>query len=148
MPGDVVTPELRAETVSDHLFEPALDVLNELIGPEKVAEHLERRLIQMMPLGALPGRTFNDAFIVIDDAQNMNPAKLRMALTRLGRDSCMVVLGDPARPAVIGDEACGLSQVLQMIEGLGVAHVHSFGAGEVVRNATVAKLESLYAGQA
>lgn len=147
-PGDVVTPELRAELSSDHLFEPAFDILNELVGPEKVRELLEHRLIQMMPLGALPGRTLNDAFIVIDDAQNMNPAKLRMALTRLGRGSCMVVLGDPSRPQVMGDEPCGLSQVLQMIQGQGVAHVHQFGADEVVRNPTVARLEALYAAQA
>jgi phosphate starvation-inducible PhoH-like protein len=97
-----------------------------------------------MPLGRMRGRTFHQCFIVVDDAQNMNVRKMRMAVTRLGRASCMVVTGDPIHNDLPSGETSGLTHLLRLIGGTDLASVHQFQNHEIVRTDFVARIEALY----
>ena len=102
LPGDLmakVDPYLR----------PLFDALHDMLDPERVAQHLERGVIEVAPLAFMRGRTLNDCFIILDEAQNTSPEQMKMFLTRLGFGSKMVVTGDitqidlPPRAAVRPD---------------------------------------------
>ena len=95
--GDVMTPALRAETVYDEQLTPIEDALHDLVGRDETRRQMEHGLLEITPLGRMRGRSFNESFILIDEAQNMARKMMRMALTRLGRNSRMVVTGDPAQ---------------------------------------------------
>ena len=87
LPGDLmakVDPYLR----------PLFDALHDMLEPERVAQHLERGVIEVAPLAFMRGRTLNDSFIILDEAQNTSPEQMKMFLTRLGFNSKMVVTGD------------------------------------------------------
>jgi phosphate starvation-inducible PhoH-like protein len=142
--GEVMTPALRAETAYDQQLEPIEDVLSDLIGHDEIHRLTEHGLIEIVPLGRLRERTFNDCFIFVDEAQNMTVRKMRMALTRLGRNSLMVVTGDPAQADLPSEEPSGLAHILSLIRGTDIAQVHVFGAQHIVRNALVARIEALY----
>ena len=99
LPGDLmakVDPYLR----------PLFDALYDMLEPEQVNQHLERGVIEVAPLAFMRGRTLNDSFIILDEAQNTTPEQMKMFLTRLGFNSKMVVTGDitqidlPTRPAL------------------------------------------------
>jgi phosphate starvation-inducible protein PhoH and related proteins len=90
------------------------------------------------------GRTFNQSFIVVDEAQNMTVRKMRMAVTRLGRASRMVVTGDPAQHDLPSGEPSGLTHILRLIGGTDLALVHQFQNLEIIRNDLVASIEALY----
>lgn len=145
--GDVMTPALRAETVYDEQLTPIEDALHDLIGRDETNRQIEHGLLDIVPLGRMRGRSFNESFILIDEAQNMNKQKMRMALTRLGRNSRMVVTGDPAQTVLPGDELSGLTHVLRLLSGTDIALVHQFQNHQIIRNDVVAKLESLYSDE-
>ena len=87
LPGDLmakVDPYLR----------PLFDALHDMLDPERVAQHLDRGVIEIAPLAFMRGRTLNDSFIILDEAQNTSPEQMKMFLTRLGFDSKVVVTGD------------------------------------------------------
>jgi phosphate starvation-inducible PhoH-like protein len=132
--GETMTPALRSETLYDEQLAPAEDVLIDLLGHDEMRCRIDHGLIEIVPLGRLRGRTLNGRCIVVDDAQNMSPGKLRMALTRLGRGSRMVVTGDPSQPDLPEGEPCGLSQILPLIVEAGLATVHHFDRHQIVRN--------------
>lgn len=142
--GETMTAALRAETAYDEQLTPIDDELRHLIGHEEIRQLTERGLIEIMPLGRMRGRTFNDCFIVVDEAQNMTVAKMRMAVTRMGRNSRMVVTGDPAQIDLFGDEASGLTHLLQLIAGTDLAAIHHFETYQIIRDPLVARLETLY----
>ena len=145
--GDVMTPALRAETVYDEQLTPIEDALHDLIGRDETNRQIEHGLLDIVPLGRMRGRSFNESFILIDEAQNMNRQKMRMALTRLGRNSRMVVTGDPAQTVLPGDEPSGLTHVLRLLSGTDIALVHQFQNHQIIRNDIVAKLEALYSDE-
>ena len=145
--GDVMTPALRAETVYDEQLTPIEDALHDLIGRDETNRQIEHGLLDIVPLGRMRGRSFNESFILIDEAQNMNKQKMRMALTRLGRNSRMVVTGDPAQTVLPGDEPSGLTHVLRLLSGTDIALVHQFQNHQIIRNDIVAKLEALYSDE-
>jgi phosphate starvation-inducible protein PhoH and related proteins len=143
--GEIMTPALRAETTYDEQLTPIEDVLHDLIGPDELKQQVAHGLIQIMPLGRMRGRTFNESYVLIDEAQNMTVRKMRMALTRLGRDTRMVVTGDPRQVDLNGDEPSGLIHILRLISGTDLALIHRFQNQEIIRNDVVAQIEALYA---
>lgn len=142
--GEVMTPQLRAETAFDTQLTPIEDELHALIGREDTRRLTAQGLIEIIPLGRLRGRTFNETFVVVDEAQNMTVPNMRMAVTRLGRGSCMVVTGDPVQNDLPSGETSGLTHLLGMIAGTDLAVVHRFQNIEIIRNDLVARLETLY----
>ena len=102
LPGDLmakVDPYLR----------PLFDALYDMLEPEKVNQHLERGVIEVAPLAFMRGRTLNDAFIIVDEAQNTTPEQMKMVLTRLGFNSKMVVTGDVTQVDLPREQRSGLA---------------------------------------
>ena len=114
LPGDVmakVDPYLR----------PLFDALYDMLEPERVNQHLERGVIEVAPLAFMRGRTLNDSFIILDEAQNTSPEQMKMFLTRLGFNSKMVVTGDVTQIDLPRDQRSGL-MVIGDILGRGRGH--------------------------
>lgn len=145
--GDVMTAALRAETVYDEQLTPVEDELRDLVGRDETRRLIEHGLLEITPLGRMRGRSFNECFILIDEAQNMDKKMMRMALTRLGRSSRMVVTGDPAQVALAGDEPSGLPHILKHVAGTDIALVHQFQNRQIIRNPTVARIEEIYSSE-
>ncbi len=147
MEGEVLTPAMRQELESDSQFDFFEDILRDLIGYQRFTQLVEQRKVELVPLGHIRGRTFNDTFIILDEAQNMTIRKMRMAVTRIGRASRMVVTGDPTHVDLRGDEPSGLVHLLNLLQGTDIARIHHFESTQIIRNNLVARLEELYAGQ-
>jgi phosphate starvation-inducible PhoH-like protein len=147
MEGEVMTPALRAETGPDEQLTAIEDALHDLIGHEALKRLAGSGQIEITPLGRMRGRTFNDSFIIVDEAHNMTVRKMRMVVTRIGQDSRMVITGDPAQVDLPGDEPSGLAHLLGLIKGTDLALVHEFTRRQIIRNDLVARLETLYAGE-
>lgn len=137
LPGDLqekVDPYLR----------PLYDALNDVLGPEQVAKSLERGLIEIAPLAYMRGRTLDDSFIILDEAQNTTPEQMKMFLTRLGFGSKMVITGDVTQIDLPRGKSSGLveaSRILSGIEELGFIY---FDEGDVVRHSLVQKIIVAY----
>ena len=143
--GEAMTAALRAETAYDEQLTPIEDELRQLIGHDEIRQLTERGMIEVMPLGRMRGRTFNDSMLLVDEAQNMTVGKMRMAATRIGRNGRLVVTGDPAQVDLAGgDEVSGLTPLLKLVAGTDLASVHRFEAYQIIRNPVVAQLEALY----
>jgi phosphate starvation-inducible PhoH-like protein len=137
LPGDVmakVDPYLR----------PLFDALYAMLEPERVNQHLERGVIEVAPLAFMRGRTLNDAFIILDEAQNTTPEQMKMFLTRLGFGSKMVVTGDITQVDLERDQHSGLvviGDVLKEVEGIDFVR---FGSEDVVRHKLVQRIVEAY----
>jgi phosphate starvation-inducible PhoH-like protein len=137
LPGDLaakVDPYLR----------PLYDALYDMLGPEETQRKLEQGAIEIAPLAYMRGRTLNDAFVVLDEAQNTSPEQMKMFLTRLGFNSRMVVTGDVTQVDLPTGSRSGLAQarsVLAGIEGVGVVELT---AEDVVRHRIVASIVEAY----
>ena len=121
------------------------DILHDLISHDEITRLLADRRLMLAPLEFLRGRTFNDSFVVFDEAQNTSPIQMRMVVTRVGRDSRIAVVGDPAQRDRTSDRSCGLADLLSRIDGAKLAAVHRFAPREIIRNPLVRQLEALYA---
>ena len=136
LPGDLmakVDPYLR----------PLFDALYDMLEPERVNQYLERGTIEVAPLAFMRGRTLNDSFIILDEAQNTTPEQMKMFLTRIGFGSRAVITGDVTQIDVPGDRSglVGLDRVLAGIEGLEFVHL---SAKDVVRHRIVQDIVSAY----
>lgn len=137
LPGDLqekVDPYLR----------PLYDALNDVLGPEQVAKFLERGLIEVAPLAYMRGRTLDDSFIILDEAQNTTPEQMKMFLTRLGFGSKMVVTGDITQIDLPRGKTSGLieaERILRNIEEIGFV---TFAEQDVVRHSLVQKIITAY----
>ena len=137
LPGDVaakVDPYLR----------PLYDALYDMLGPDETQRLVERGTIEIAPLAYMRGRTLNDAFVVLDEAQNTSPEQMKMFLTRLGFNSKMVVTGDITQVDLPSGRGSGLRQVrlvLRGIEGMGFIELTS---DDVVRHRIVASIIEAY----
>jgi phosphate starvation-inducible PhoH-like protein len=137
LPGDLmakVDPYLR----------PLFDALQDMLDPEKVAQHLERGAIEVAPLAFMRGRTLNDSFIILDEAQNTSPEQMKMFLTRLGFGSKMVVTGDITQVDLPRDQQSGLIVVSEILEGIEGVDFVRFGREDVVRHKLVQKIVDAY----
>lgn len=142
--GEVITASIRAETANDFQLRPLEDELLGLLGHAEVQRRKELEQIEILPLGHLRGRTLNNAFVVIDEAQNLTIRKMRMAVTRLGADARMVIVGDPQQVDLHEEEPSGLPHLVQMLAGTDIAEVFEFEGEHIVRNDTAAQIEALY----
>jgi phosphate starvation-inducible protein PhoH and related proteins len=137
LPGDMlakVDPYLR----------PLYDALYDMLDPERLAGYMERGTIEVAPLAFMRGRTLNDSFIVLDEAQNTTPEQMQMFLTRLGFGSKMVVTGDITQVDLPRDQASGLIQVREILGDIdGIAFVE-FGHDDVVRHKLVQRIVEAY----
>lgn len=137
LPGDMmakVDPYLR----------PLFDALYDMLDAERVHAHLERGVIEIAPLAYMRGRTLNDAFIILDEAQNTSPEQMKMFLTRLGFGSKMVVTGDVTQIDLEDDQRSGLVEIGDILEGVeGIAFVR-FGGEDVVRHKLVQRIVAAY----
>ncbi len=128
----------------DPYLRPLYDALYDMLDPEKVEMLLERNTIEVAPLAFMRGRTLNDAFIIMDEAQNSTPEQMKMALTRQGFNSKMVVTGDTTQIDLPGGLRSGLIEVADILRGVeGISFVQ-FDDHDVVRHSLVQKIVRAY----
>lgn len=136
LPGDLkekIDPYLR----------PLYDALFDVLG-DKTEKLLELGTIEVAPLAFMRGRTLARAFVILDEAQNVTPAQMKMFLTRLGEDSRMVVTGDPSQSDLPGGRGDGLNEALRILHGVEGAAVAHFTEKDVVRHALVTRIVAAY----
>ncbi len=137
LPGDVlakVDPYLR----------PLFDALYDMLDPDRLNAYMERGTIEVAPLAFMRGRTLNDSFVILDEAQNTSPEQMQMFLTRLGFGSRMVVTGDVTQVDLPREQASGLIQVQDILGAIeGVAFVR-FTHEDVVRHKLVQRIVEAY----
>jgi phosphate starvation-inducible PhoH-like protein len=115
-----------------------------MLEPDRVSAHLERGVIEVAPLAFMRGRTINDSFIILDEAQNTSPEQMKMFLTRLGFNSKMVVTGDITQIDLPREDESGLvvvADILKDVEGIDFVR---FGEEDVVRNNVVRRIVAAY----
>ncbi len=137
LPGDIgqkVDPYLR----------PLYDALFEMLGAERVGKLIERGIIELAPLAYMRGRTLNDAFVLLDEAQNTTMEQMKMFLTRMGQGSKMVITGDTTQidlPKHIRSGLVHVETLLKSVKGIGFTH---FSAKDVVRHSLVQRIVEAY----
>lgn len=139
LPGDLtqkVDPYLR----------PLYDALYDLMGFDRVTKAFERNTLEIAPLAFMRGRTLNNAFVILDEAQNTTPEQMKMFLTRIGFGSKAVVTGDVSQIDLPKAQLSGLidaERVLKRVKGIAITH---FNSGDVVRHPLVARIVDAYDG--
>ncbi len=137
LPGDL------AQKIDPYL-RPMYDALFEMMGQEKVAKYIERNVIEIAPLAYMRGRTLNDAFIILDEAQNTTIDQMKMFLTRIGFGSKSVITGDITQVDLPRDKTSGLRHALKIlsdIDGIGITRFHN---DDIVRHPRVKKIVHAY----
>jgi phosphate starvation-inducible PhoH-like protein len=128
----------------DPYLRPLYDALYEMVDPEKIEKFIERNTIEIAPLAFMRGRTLNDAFIILDEAQNCTPEQMKMILTRQGFNSKMVVTGDPTQVDLPGGQRSGLAEVVDVLRGVEGVQFVRFDDRDVVRHALVQRIVRAY----
>jgi phosphate starvation-inducible protein PhoH and related proteins len=137
LPGDLqqkIDPYLR----------PLYDALHDFIEPEKITNLMERQIIEVAPIAYMRGRTLNNAFVIVDEAQNTTPAQMKMLLTRIGFKSKMVVTGDLTQTDLLPSQMSGLAtaeRILGAVDGISFCY---FNRSDVVRHALVQRIVEAY----
>jgi phosphate starvation-inducible protein PhoH and related proteins len=137
LPGDIqakVDPYLR----------PLFDALYDMLDPERVSAYFEKGVIEVAPLAFMRGRTLNDSFVILDEAQNTSPEQMKMFLTRLGFGSRMVVTGDITQVDLPRDQRSGLVVVGDILAAVEDISFVRFGAADVVRHELVQRIVAAY----
>ena len=137
LPGDL------AEKVNPYL-RPLYDALNDMMNFEKVARLMERNVIEVAPLAFMRGRTLNDAFVILDEAQNTTPEQMKMFLTRLGFNSVAVVTGDVTQSDLGANSRSGLAEALEILDGVEGIGFTQFTEQDVVRHPLVQLIVRAY----
>lgn len=137
LPGDLqqkIDPYLR----------PLYDALYEFVEPEKIGGLMERGIIEVAPIAYMRGRTLNNAFVIIDEAQNTTPAQMKMLLTRLGFKSKMVVTGDLTQTDLPMHQESGLAMAQKILKPIESIAFCNLSKGDVVRHSLVQKIVEAY----
>jgi len=137
LPGDLsqkVDPYLR----------PVYDALYEMLGFDKVEKLIARHVIEVAPLAYMRGRTLNNAFVILDEAQNTTPAQMKMFLTRIGFGSRAVVTGDITQTDLPDKQASGLKHSFQILKDIDAIGIVYFQSGDVVRHPLVQSIVEAY----
>jgi phosphate starvation-inducible protein PhoH and related proteins len=137
LPGDL-------QQKVDPFLRPLYDALHEFMDADKIPNLIEKGTIEIAPLAYMRGRTLNNAFVIVDEAQNTTPSQMKMLLTRIGFRSKMVVTGDITQTDLPSNQTSGLiiaQQILQNVEGIEFCY---FTKGDVVRHALVEKIVAAY----
>lgn len=137
LPGDL------AQKVDPYL-RPLYDALHDLLGVEKVAKLFEKNLIELAPLAFMRGRTLNNSFVILDEAQNTTPEQMKMFLTRLGFGSKAVITGDITQIDLDKKQQSGLVTVEKILKNIKGIHFHHFTKMDVVRHPLVQKIVEAY----
>lgn len=137
LPGDM------AQKVDPYL-RPLYDALYEMLGFERVLKLIERNVIEVAPLAFMRGRTLNDSFIILDEAQNTTIEQIKMFLTRVGFGSTAVITGDVTQVDLPKDRPSGLKHVLEVLEGVEGISFTYFDADDVVRHPLVQRIVAAY----
>ena len=137
LPGDMqdkVDPYLR----------PLYDALFDMFGAESFARYMEKGIIEVAPLAYMRGRTLDEAFIILDEAQNTTSEQIKMFLTRLGNDSRMVITGDITQIDLPDSKKSGLVEAVKILKGIDDIGIHRFSEKDVVRHRLVQDIIKAY----
>ena len=137
LPGDLqnkVDPYLR----------PLYDALYDMLGPETFQKYQERGSIEVAPLAYMRGRTLDDSFIILDEAQNTTKEQMKMFLTRLGFGSKVVITGDVTQIDLPGDKVSGLKDAVRILENVKDIAICRLTSADVVRHALVQQIINAY----
>ena len=137
LPGDL-------QNKIDPYLRPLNDALFEMLGAENYARQIERNAIEIAPLAYMRGRTLDDSFIILDEAQNTTPEQMKMFLTRLGNNSKAVVTGDPSQTDLPFGKKSGLGIAVKILKNIEGIAVHTFTERDVVRHRLVQKIILAY----
>nr|NNM91111.1 PhoH family protein [Bacilli bacterium] len=138
LPGDLqekVDPYLR----------PLYDALHDVMGPEQLARSMERGIVEVAPLAYMRGRTLDDAFVILDEAQNTTPLQMKMFLTRLGFGSKMVITGDITQIDLPSGKRSGLKDAMRVLTEIPAIAFVQFEDFDVVRHPVVSQVIRAYA---
>ncbi|WIM70249.1 PhoH family protein [Corynebacterium suedekumii] len=128
----------------DPYLRPLYDALRDMLDPEMIPKLMEAGVIEVAPLAYMRGRTLNDAFVILDEAQNTTPAQMKMFLTRLGFGSRMVVTGDITQVDLPSGQKSGLRLVRHILRGVEDIHFSELTSQDVVRHALVGRIVDAY----
>ena len=137
LPGDLqdkVDPYLR----------PLYDALFDMFGAESFARYMEKGIIEVAPLAYMRGRTLDEAFIILDEAQNTTSEQIKMFLTRLGNESRMVITGDITQIDLPDTKKSGLVEAIKVLRGIDDIEIHRFTEKDVVRHRLVQDIIKAY----
>ena len=137
LPGDL-------QSKIDPYLRPLYDALFEMMGPENYQRQLEKNIIEVAPLAYMRGRTLDDSFIILDEAQNATPEQMKMFLTRLGFNSKAVVTGDLTQTDLPFGKKSGLAIATKILDGIDDIAIHRFTDRDVVRHRLVQKIIQAY----
>ncbi len=137
LPGDLLSK-------IDPYLRPLYDALGEMLGPETHQKLVEKGIIEVAPLAYMRGRTLDDAFIILDEAQNATPEQIKMFLTRLGFGSKVVVTGDLTQTDLPYGQRSGLASAIKILEGIDDIAIHYLTDKDVVRHHLVQKIILAY----
>jgi len=137
LPGDL-------QNKIDPYLRPLYDALFEMLGPENYQRHIERNTIEIAPLAYMRGRTLDDSFIILDEAQNTTPEQMKMFLTRFGSNSKAVVTGDLTQTDLNIGRRSGLAEAVKVLDGIDDIAIHRFTERDVVRHKLVQRIILAY----
>ena len=135
-------PGTLSEKIDPYL-RPLFDALHDMMNPEIVPKLLASGTVEVAPLAYMRGRTLNNSFIILDEAQNTTPEQMKMFLTRLGFGSKMVITGDITQVDVPGGHS-GLRKVVDILKDISDIHFERLGAGDIVRHRLVSRIVDAY----
>ena len=137
LPGDL-------QSKVDPYLRPLYDALFDMLGPDTYQKYLERGNIEVAPLAYMRGRTLDDSFIILDDAQNTSREQMKMFLTRIGFGSKVVITGDITQIDLPEDKVSGLKVAMRVLEGIDDIAVCTLTGADVVRHRLVQKIIEAY----
>lgn len=137
LPGDL-------QSKIDPYLRPLYDALYEMLGFESCAKYIEKMTIEIAPLAYMRGRTLDDSFIILDEAQNTTPEQMKMFLTRLGIGSKIVVTGDLTQTDLPDGKKSGLAEAVKILKDVEGIAIHSFSDKDVVRHKLVQRIILAY----
>ena len=137
LPGDL-------QSKVDPYLRPLYDALFDMLGPETYNNYLEKGNIEVAPLAYMRGRTLDDSFIILDEAQNTSREQMKMFLTRLGFNSKMVITGDITQIDLPAEKTSGLKEAMRVLDGVEDIAICRFTGADVVRHALVQQIIDAY----
>ncbi|MHA6287637.1 PhoH family protein [Maricaulis sp. CAU 1757] len=143
-PGGAHAPGDTPDTSFDPHYAAIRDELHDLVGADEVRSLKTAHRLEIMPVSHMRGRTFQNTFVIIDEAQDMSVPTTRMAVTRLGQNARIVLTGDPSYVELGPGETSGMAHLMELVEDAPIARVFRFTAAQIIRAPVVAALEALY----
>lgn len=128
----------------DPYFRPLYDALFEMLGPEKVNRYIDRSIIEIAPLAYMRGRTLNNAFVILDEAQNTTRGQMKMFLTRIGEHSRAIITGDRTQIDLPDREKSGLWHIAEILDGLDEVAIVKLKSRDVIRHELVRRIIDAY----